>query len=190
MLRSSLMVVKALGGCGYPKSLRIVRMVSLLYCHAPSSLRAPVSLPCSCSPVPCARVSHSSCSSLQIFAALLLTVSSVPGGYCVALPQLGTLYGWLVQWFRFQRGSTYEATTAAPTIHTTFLAVEAPRNNHRAPMGQSEGAPRRFAGNCNYCGRPGHKEQDCRSKAARQEHVAKMAHGSTAETPYALSSTI
>ena len=165
-------------------------MVSLLYFHAPSSLRAPVSLPCSCSPVPCARVSHSSCSSLQIFAALLLTVPSVPGGCCVALPQLGTWYGWLVQRLWLHMWTPSETGTAPPTIHTTFLAVEAPRNNHRAPMRQSEGAPRRFAGNCNYCGRPGHKEQDCRSKAARQEHVAKMAHGSIAETPYALSSTI
>jgi hypothetical protein len=76
---------------------------------------------------------------------------------------------------RFHRGATYEATTA-PTVHTTFVAEEEPR--------KPEGAPRRFAGNCNYCGRSGHKEKDCRSKAARQEHVAKMAQGSIAETAY------
>jgi hypothetical protein len=84
---------------------------------------------------------------------------------------------------RFHRGTKNDVTNA-PTIHTTFVAKAEQRTNNRAPLRQSEGVPRRFAGNWNYCGRLGHKEHYCRSKAAREEHVAKMAQGSMAEAPY------
>ena len=95
---------------------------------------------------------------------------------------------------RFHRGIKTEPNQGqAPAPHTSFITEEvrtAPKRT--APTGPT-GAPtwhsqRRFTGSCNYCGRTGHREAECRARMAGKdqgrERVARAAMATEQEAPY------
>ena len=77
---------------------------------------------------------------------------------------------------RFHRGTKIEPTTGN-LMHTTFTAAEATPNTNETSV-------RRFNGNCNYCGKLGHKESACRSKLRGKDQTVRVGMATEAEAPY------
>lgn len=94
---------------------------------------------------------------------------------------------------RFHRGVKTEPNQGqSPAPHTSFITEEVRTAPPRtAPTGPT-GAPtpptthhhshRRFPGSCNYCGRTGHREAECRARMAGRERIARAAMAT--EAPY------